>query len=161
VLRSRLSPEVVRYRVTLPAGAVLRGVGGGAVVSEAGSVIARIAEPVARDAQDSVVTATMTVSGDELVVHISHRSLDVRVSAAGRPTVTVTGSGAGGSMRQDMALSSRWGRARSRGQTDVSGVPCVGADVDVDQRHHGQRTRVDTRRGRRRVMDPVALDGLL
>ena len=37
VLRSCLSPERLRYRLSLPAGAVLRAGAGGAVVSRAGS----------------------------------------------------------------------------------------------------------------------------
>ena len=54
VLRSRLSPDEIRYRVALPAGATLEGHAGSAVVSRDGVVLARVAAPDARDAQGSV-----------------------------------------------------------------------------------------------------------
>jgi RHS repeat-associated protein len=78
ILRSRLSPQEIRYRVTLPSGAVLRAEGGGAVVSRGGVALARIPAPVARDAEGSPVEVSMVVSGDELVLSVPHRgySLD-------------------------------------------------------------------------------------
>jgi RHS repeat-associated protein len=78
VLRSRLSPQEIRYRMTLPPGAVLRAEGGGAVVSRGDVALARIPAPVARDAQGSPVEVSMAVSGDELVLSVPHRghSLD-------------------------------------------------------------------------------------
>ena len=77
-LRSRMSPEQLRYRVVLPAGAMLGPDGaGGAVVSRAGVTLARIPAPSARDAQDSLIGVTMEVVGDELVLDIPHRSESV------------------------------------------------------------------------------------
>ncbi len=77
VLRSRLSPQQIRYRVGLPAGAVLQAVGGGAVISRAGVTLARVPAPTARDAQGSAVPVRMGVAGDELVLSIPHRGLSI------------------------------------------------------------------------------------
>jgi RHS repeat-associated protein len=77
VLRSRLSPQEIRYRVTLPPDAVLQAEDGGAVVTRGGVALARIPAPVARDAQGSQVAVTMTVSGDELVLSVPHRRRSV------------------------------------------------------------------------------------
>jgi RHS repeat-associated protein len=96
VLRSRLSPEHLRYRLSLPAGAVLRADGGGAVVSRAGSVLAQIPAPTARDAQGVVVPVEMSVVGDELLLTIQHRSSDLAYPLLVDPTlVTVTNSSEG------------------------------------------------------------------
>ena len=58
VLRSRFSPEQLRYRVSLPIGASLRAMAGGAVVLRAGMTLAQIAAPIARDAQGSFIPTT-------------------------------------------------------------------------------------------------------
>ena len=70
VLRSRLSPHILRYRVNLPKGAVLREASDGATVSRGGAVLARIPYPSAHDAQGSSVPVGMRVVGDELVVEV-------------------------------------------------------------------------------------------
>jgi RHS repeat-associated protein len=77
LLRSRLSPEVLRYRLSLPAGAVLRADREGAVVLRAGKVLAHILQPSARDDQGSAVAVSMRVVGDELFLRVAHRSMDV------------------------------------------------------------------------------------
>jgi hypothetical protein len=77
VLRSRISPEVLRYRLSLPAGAVVGTEGGGAVVSRAGKVLAHILQPSAQDAQGSAVPVSMRVVGNELLLHVAHRSIGV------------------------------------------------------------------------------------
>jgi YD repeat-containing protein len=76
-LRSRLSPEQLRYRVTLPAGAVLQPAAGGAIVSRAGITLARIPAPSARDAQDTYVPVQMRVTGNELVLSVPRRKSDL------------------------------------------------------------------------------------
>jgi hypothetical protein len=73
-LRSRLSPEELRYRLTLPSGAVLRRAGGAVEVLRRGRVLAAIAAPTATDAQGQSVPVTLTVVGDQLVVVIDHRA---------------------------------------------------------------------------------------
>jgi RHS repeat-associated protein len=89
VLRSRLSPEQIRYRLALPTGASLEASGGGAVVSRAGEVLARISPPGARDAQGSVVPVSMRVLGDELLLSVSHRLPNVAYPVLVDPSVTV------------------------------------------------------------------------
>jgi RHS repeat-associated protein len=89
VLRSRLSPEILRYRVKLPAGAVLQAAAGGALVVRGGKTLARIPAPIARDAQNSLVPAGMSVVGDELVLSVAHRRLDVAYPVLVDPEVIV------------------------------------------------------------------------
>jgi RHS repeat-associated protein len=89
VLRSRLSPEQIRYRVALPAGATLEEHAGGAVVSRAGDVLARVMAPDARDAQGSGVPVSMRVSGDDLLLSVSHRDRDIAYPVLVDPTITV------------------------------------------------------------------------
>ena len=88
VLRSRESPEQLRYTVSLPYGARLQAADGGAVVSRAGSPLARIAAPSARDAQGTVVPVTMTVTHDELLLQIPHRTRDLAYPLLVDPEVT-------------------------------------------------------------------------
>ena len=73
VLRSKLSPEQLHYRVAMPPGSSLRGEDGGAVVERGDSTIARIPAPTAVDAQGTAVPLAMQVHSDELVVDVSHR----------------------------------------------------------------------------------------
>jgi hypothetical protein len=74
LLRSRMSPQLLRYRVSLPASAVLHADATGAVVVRGGEILARIARPSASDAQGSVVPVTMRVLGSELLISVPHRS---------------------------------------------------------------------------------------
>jgi RHS repeat-associated protein len=75
-LRSRLSPEGLRYRLALPSGAVLRAAGGGAQVVRGGHLLASIPSPTATDAQGQNVAVATTVVGDQLVLRIAHRAQD-------------------------------------------------------------------------------------
>ncbi len=90
VLRSRLSPERLRYRLTLPAGARLQETAGGAVVSRAGVVLARISPPSARDAQGSPVPVQMRAAGDDLVLTVEHRGREVAYPVLVDPEVIIT-----------------------------------------------------------------------
>jgi len=74
VLRSRLSPETIAYRVVLPAGATLQASNGGAAIFRGGQVIAHVPAPTARDAQGTKVPVRMRVVGDNLVLSVAHRS---------------------------------------------------------------------------------------
>ncbi|HXB65962.1 MAG TPA: RHS repeat-associated core domain-containing protein [Solirubrobacteraceae bacterium] len=132
VLRSRLSPERLRYRVTLPAGAVLRQVAGGAFVSRNGVLLARIPAPSARDAQGTAVPVDMVVVGDELLLTVAHRHLDlaypllvdpevvesITESTEGwnfyfetdsRPTIFCEGEGSHGPCKGDLGMFSQSG----------------------------------------------------
>jgi YD repeat-containing protein len=77
VLRSRYSPEVLRYRVALPSGARLLQNADGASVKRGSETIAHIPNPTARDAQGTVVPVRMQIKGDELVLRIAHHSQDL------------------------------------------------------------------------------------
>lgn len=88
VLRSQASPEQISYQVYLPAGAVLRRSGGGAVISD-GSTTVHVLSPFARDAQGQSVPVQMTVEGDQLILHVAHRNLDVAYPLFVDPTVTI------------------------------------------------------------------------
>ncbi len=70
VLRSKLSPSTISYRVSLPSGAVLRASAGGAVVARGNDVLARIPAPDARDAQGVLVPVTMQVVKNRLILGI-------------------------------------------------------------------------------------------
>ncbi len=74
VLRSISSPEVLYYRVGMPQGAslVASSDGLGAEVLDEGVVIGRIKPPTATDAAGTAVPASMSVSGDTLVVTVKH-----------------------------------------------------------------------------------------
>jgi len=71
LLRSVQSPEQLRFRVGMPAGAdlVSDGQGGARVVVE-GQPIASILSPSAQDAAETPVPVSMSVSGDMLVVSV-------------------------------------------------------------------------------------------
>jgi YD repeat-containing protein len=73
MLRSRLSPETIAYRVVLPAGDVLQADGGGAVVARGGQTIAQVPAPNALDAQGTSVPVQMRVVGDNLILTVEHR----------------------------------------------------------------------------------------
>lgn len=96
VLRSRLSQDEIRYRVALPVGATLEEHAGGAVVSRGGVVLARVSAPVAQDAQGSVVPVSMRVSGDDLLLSVSHRDREVAYPVLVDPNVTVSVKGSKG-----------------------------------------------------------------
>ena len=102
VLRSRLSPELLRYRVALPVGATLRAVAGGAVVSRGGVILARVPVPSARDAQGTAVPVQMRVVGDELLLSVEHRERAVAYPVLVDPEVRIpiTGSSEGWSFRE-------------------------------------------------------------
>jgi len=77
VLRSRLSPENLSYRVVLPAGAALRVTSGGIDVARGGTVLAHLSPALAHDAQGRPVSVQQEVSGDRVSVRILHRRADL------------------------------------------------------------------------------------
>jgi YD repeat-containing protein len=74
VLRSVASPEALYYRVGVPHGArlVASPAGPGAEVVNEGVAVARIKPPVAIDAAGTPVPASMSVSGDTVIVSVKH-----------------------------------------------------------------------------------------
>jgi RHS repeat-associated protein len=77
LLRSPSSPQQFDYRLALESGESLRSVGGGAQVLRGGQAAAWIPAPTAVDAQGQPVPVTMSVSGSDLQVHVSHRGRDL------------------------------------------------------------------------------------
>ena len=76
-LRSEVSPETLRFRVDLPAGALLRpnGTGGAEILGEGGTV-AEVPAPIAEDAQGSEVPVELGVEGEFIVLEVAHRGDD-------------------------------------------------------------------------------------
>ena len=96
LLRSPSSPETLRYRLTLPAGARLVAAEGDAiVVTSGGRTQARIPAPSAHDAQGTSVPVQMRLAGDELVLIVHHRALDVAYPLLVDPEVIITESAEG------------------------------------------------------------------
>jgi YD repeat-containing protein len=77
VLRSRMSPRQIAYRVVLPAGASMRAGTDGARIVRAGHVIAEVPAPSAVDAQGAFVPVQMHTDGDRLVLDVGGRSSEV------------------------------------------------------------------------------------
>jgi hypothetical protein len=87
-LRSPASPETVRWRLDLPAGAQLReSSDGGAEIIGADGALAKITAPIAWDADDRAVITRLRVEGSELVVAVEHRDADVRYPILLDPTI--------------------------------------------------------------------------
>jgi YD repeat-containing protein len=77
LLRSKESPEELRFAVDVPEGAVLREDGnGGAQVIREDTVLTRVPKPIAFDAQETVVPVDLSVEGSEIVLHVPHRDGD-------------------------------------------------------------------------------------
>jgi RHS repeat-associated protein len=89
VLRSQMSPERIVYHADLPSGATLQAVDGGALIVRDGKALARVFEPVARDAQGTAVPVTMAVSGDEIVVTVALRGRSVAYPVLVDPEVVI------------------------------------------------------------------------
>jgi RHS repeat-associated protein len=89
-LRSRLSPEVLRYRVAFPAGAqLLSSAAGGAMISRGGEPLAVIPRPTAVDAQGTDVPVEMSVVGDELVLTVARRGREIAYPVLVDPEVVL------------------------------------------------------------------------
>ncbi len=89
LLRSADSPEVLRFRIDVPAGAELRSDGnGGAEVVAGEDRIASIPFPHATDAQGTLVPVDLRVEGDEIVLRVAHREADVAYPLLVDPAIT-------------------------------------------------------------------------
>jgi len=98
-LRSQESPEQLRLKLDLPAGAQLRLASAGAgdaagpeaaEVVKAGKVLAKIAAPGTRDADGQAVPTSMRVDGQDIVVTVAHHGRDVAYPLMVDPTMTVS-----------------------------------------------------------------------
>lgn len=89
VLRSVDSPETLRFRFDLPAGAELRSAAGGAaeVIDTEGKTSLQIPPPWAEDAQGSEVPVAMTVEDSQLVLSVDHREGDFAYPILVDPTI--------------------------------------------------------------------------
>ncbi len=90
MLTSRRSPEQLAFEVNLSAGSELRaaGNGGAEVVGEKGQVLYGISSPRAFDAQGTVVPIAMKVDGNQIVLQVSHRDLDIAYPLLVDPEIT-------------------------------------------------------------------------
>jgi hypothetical protein len=99
LLRSKESPEELRFDLDLPEGATLRADGyGGAEVIREGKTLTRIGTPIATDAQGTNVPVELEVAPSAIVLHVAHREGDfaapvlvTRLSRTG-PTPAPTGT---------------------------------------------------------------------
>jgi YD repeat-containing protein len=77
LLRSKESPEVLRFDLDLPEGAELRTDGyKGAEVTRDGKTLTHIAPPLATDAQGTSVPVELEVEQSAIVLHVAHRDGD-------------------------------------------------------------------------------------
>ncbi len=74
ILRSERSPSRLYFRLGLPAGASLEQDGGGAVVLDAGRVLASVRRPLAWDADGVAVAVSMAVQGSTVVLTVERQS---------------------------------------------------------------------------------------
>ena len=96
ILRSQRSPEQLRFRVGLPAGANLTQESTGAVqVVDEGRMIARVLRPFAEDAAGTPVPVTMSISGDVLILTVARPSERYRYPIAVDPELEDTGLAGG------------------------------------------------------------------
>ncbi len=93
-LRSPASPETLKLKLGLPAGATLRPaakgkgeIGVGLEVVREGKVIARVHPPVATDAQGQPVPVSMEAVGGRLSLNVQHRDRDLAYPIAVDPLV--------------------------------------------------------------------------
>jgi tripartite motif-containing protein 71 len=88
LLRSKDSPEDLRFDIGLPEGAELRSdERGGAEVVRAGERLTLIPKPYALDAQGAEIPVQMEVEGGSVVVHVAHREGDYAYPALLDPIV--------------------------------------------------------------------------
>lgn len=88
LLRSKDSPEDLRFEIGLPEGAELRSdEHGGAEVLREGETLTLIPKPYALDAQGTEIPVQMEVEGSSLLVHVAHREGDYAYPALLDPIV--------------------------------------------------------------------------
>ena len=102
VLRSRRSPQVLRYRVVLRRGEVLKPLDGGAIVERGLRPVVVIQPPSAVDAQGTAVPVSMDVAGHSLVLSVKHRRLDVAYPILVDPQFTIPSGSPGWSFSNDL-----------------------------------------------------------
>lgn len=95
VLRSRLSPQVLRYRLVLPRAFHARAVSGGVVVYRGSDRVLAIAAPSAEDSQGTPVAVLMRLVGDQLVLTVRHRRMNIAYPVLVDPEITVPSSSSG------------------------------------------------------------------
>jgi sugar lactone lactonase YvrE len=95
LLLSRESPEQLSFAMTLPGDATLRASesGGAEVLAGDGSLLAYVNAPHAVDAQGAEVPVTLEVEGDDLIIDVPHRSMDVAYPLLVDPEVIENWSG--------------------------------------------------------------------
>jgi sugar lactone lactonase YvrE len=88
LLRSKDSPEDLRFEIGLPEGAELRSdEHGGAEVTREGERLTLIPKPYALDAQGTEIPVQIEVEGTSIVVHVAHREREYAYPALLDPIV--------------------------------------------------------------------------
>ena len=106
LLRSRLSPEALTYRLVLPKDDVLTASSdGGAVVARKGKIIARIPAPISRDAQGTGIPTSLRIDGDDLVITVDRHRREMAFPIFVDPEVVVTEEGAAWKLRKETPAS--------------------------------------------------------
>jgi uncharacterized protein YjbI with pentapeptide repeats/lysophospholipase L1-like esterase len=95
VFRSRLSPQSVRYRLSVPRASRVRVVSGNLYVYRGSRPILAIRAPSAVDAQGTPVPVSMRFSHGQLVLTVRHRRMDVAYPLLVDPQVDVSPDGPG------------------------------------------------------------------
>lgn len=95
VLRSRFSPQVLRYRLSVPRGSRVRVVSGNVFVSRGSRPVLAIRAPSAVDAQGTPVPVSMRFSHGQLVLTVRHRRMDIAYPVLVDPQVDVSADSPG------------------------------------------------------------------
>jgi RHS repeat-associated protein len=99
-LRSRLSPEKLRFRFSLPSGAMLRSADGEVEIWRKGRVLARVSQPSAFDAQGQDVPVRTAIVGDQLVLRVERRAGHFAYPILVDPKINEEAEAAGWSFQQ-------------------------------------------------------------
>lgn len=102
-LRTAAAPETVRMNFELPEGAHLEAVRepglmkflGARIVGADGSVLQDITAPIVADADGTNIAAQTTIEGDDMVITVRHRGLDLRYPLMIDPVVETWNAGGG------------------------------------------------------------------
>jgi hypothetical protein len=124
-LRSAAAPEVFRMSFELPEGARLEAVRqpglmkflGARIVGADGQVIQDITAPIVADADGTNIAAQTTVEGDDMVITVRHRGLDLRYPLMIDPVVETWSAGGGFASCGANATGGSWSYTQNSSNT--------------------------------------------